>query len=62
MNEGDAAIEAEIAELKASGQVREDDVFYTVAWENYRPRDPNWVPSTTPANRQMGSYSCWGEK
>ena len=39
--QGDEAIAAEITEMKASGVAKDSDVFHTIRWENWRPRNPD---------------------
>jgi hypothetical protein len=49
-----AGIQAEISSRIADGHAGPYDVFYTMFWSDYRPKDPNWVPSPTAGNRLMG--------
>ena len=51
-----AEIQAEISQRIADGHAGPDDVFYTMSWQDYRPRDPSWVPPPSADNRPMGRF------
>jgi hypothetical protein len=56
--QGQDEIEAEIASRIADGHAKDGDVFHTLSWQDWRPRDSSWVP-TPRSERPMDGR--WGD-